>query len=119
MLSRDEYVSAIKTAFVVIETRVTLGLLASLPHVGVFFAHPIVIKIVEYFLKKLFTKKNDAVEMKVFFKYIDMRVGKQSSEFEAAAYENFRVQQTGDKDAIKKAEDNLWAKFEPFARLSS
>lgn len=131
MGTRDEYIGSLKSAFVSIEVRVTMGLLASLPLMfpawlawfapvwAFVFKNPLLRKLIEHFLKKFYTKKTDQAEMAVFFKYIDMRVGAQSKDFEAAALENLIAQKSGDKDAIEKAETNLFNKFEIFVRLDT
>ena len=119
MGSRDDYVSAIKAAYVSISTRLTLAWAVS------FFPaswNPIVLKIVkmilEPLLKHIFTYLPFQTELAAFFYYIDTRVGSQSQGFEAAAFENFRIQQTGTKQEKKDAEEKLWKAFEPFARLT-
>lgn len=119
MGSRDEYVDVIKSSFVSIGSKaVHSGLVTAFPSAAALLANPFTRFVIDFFIKKLLNFLAKESEMAVFFKYIDMRVGVQAKEFEAAAYANHAAQLTGDKDAIKKAENDLWAKFEPFARLT-
>lgn len=115
MGTRDEYVKAIKTAYVSISVRLTRAWVASLwAPLATGFPWLIIEAVARHYQNFLAGQ----TEMAAFFYYIDTRVGKQSQGFEAAAFENFRVQQTGTKEEKKRAEENLWKEFEPFARLA-
>lgn len=58
-------------------------------------------------------------EMAVFFKYIDMRVDKQGTNFSEAAIRNHIAQQSGTPDEKLKAEADLIIAFKSFAKLSN
>jgi hypothetical protein len=117
MGSRDEYVSAMKQAFVSIATRLTIAWAATLSS-GV-TANPFLSKIIELIANHLFQFLANQSELGAFFLYIDTRVGLQSKDFEDAAFNNWKVQQNGTKDEKKKAETDLWLKFKTFAVLTS
>lgn len=116
MISHDEYVQVIKQTFITIGRKVAIKRL-----VGLFpiFANPILNPIVLYFVEMIVVALATEGEMDAFFLYIDMRVGKQSEKFEEAAYENYRVQQSGTKQEKLNAENKLRAEFDSFVRLTS
>lgn len=116
MSSRDEYVSAMKSAYVSIATRLTLAWVAS---AAPWAATGIVGSILESLARSLHSFLAEKSEMGVFFKYIDTRVGEQSDDFESAAFENHKIQQSGTEEEKRNAEENLWNKFKPFAQLTA
>ena len=79
----------------------------------------IVNPIVGYVVEKILVMAVVEGEMGAFFWFIDIRVNDQGDDFIEAAKRFALAKQSGDKDAVKKAEDNLKKKFKPFVHLSS
>lgn len=116
-MTRDEYVEAIKSSFVTIATRLTLTWAASFSG-GVLNA--ILGRIIEAIARNLFQWLATQSELKIFFAYIDTRVGVQSKDFEDAAFNYWKLKQNEkDPKKLKAAEIDLWNKFSTFARLTS
>lgn len=117
MSTRDEYVESIKSAFVTLATQSTLAWFATLTK-GVsntWFLKKLITIISEQLFKYIATQS----ELVVFFKYIDMRVGKQSTKFQLAALQNWKAQQNGTDIEKQLAEDNLKISFRKFAMLNN
>lgn len=116
-MTRDEYVEAIKSSFVTIATRLTLTWAASFSG-GVLNA--ILGRIIEAIARNLFQWLATQSELKIFFIYIDTRVGVQSKEFEDAAFTYWKLKQNEkDQTKIKMAEQKLWVSFTNFAKLNA
>lgn len=116
MGSRDAYVAAIKTAYVSISTRLTLAWVASFAPWAATGAAGYIVEQAARSLHEFMAKRS---EMSAFFLYIDTRVGKQSEDFENAAFENHAIQQTGTAEEKKNAEEKLWNSFKSFAQLTA
>jgi hypothetical protein len=58
-------------------------------------------------------------EFAVFFKYIDMRVDSQGSDFSKAAMENYRIQLLGTEAEKIEAEKKLIIAFKSFVKLAT
>lgn len=118
MSTRDDYVNAMKQAFVTMANKVVLGyLVAKFPFMELSYINPAIAWIVGQVVDVIVTDAETAA----FFAYIDFRVGKQSESFEASAFENYKVQ--NDPNATKQerlnAENKLRSDFNAFVRLSS
>ena len=113
-MTRQEYVTLMKETFVTLGVKAVMSELTSkwsffaLP-----FFNPLTKLAVEWVVK--FLAKHG--ETAAFFLYIDMRVGEQAKDFEAAAIKNFIAQKTGTPEEKKRAEENLKLKFTAFAML--
>ena len=121
MGARDEYIAAMKSAFVSLATRLSLGWVVSfIPATWNPFALKLISIFLEPILKSLFKFLATTSELGAFFLYIDTRVGAQSKGFEESAFSNHRIQNdpTKSKKEKKDAEEDLWRQFEPFARLT-
>ena len=116
MGARDEYVEAIKSAFVTLAVKTVLAGAASyFPFLGSgFFAF-----LINAVARKFFTWFAMQTELQAFFLFIDTRVGQQGRDFEAAAYKNREAQLNGTKEQKQKAEAELWAAFKNLASLKS
>lgn len=111
-MTKDEYVEAIRQAFITMGKQVAMkALLSRLPIFGNFFLNPIA----AYFIGIIVEALARAGETAAFFAYIDMRVGAQSKAFEKAAAENFKAQQSGTDQEKKDAADRLKKAFRDFA----
>jgi hypothetical protein len=106
-----------KSAFVSISTRLTLTWAASIS--GGLTLTPAINKIIEVLSNKLFVYLAEQSELGVFFLYIDTRVGEQSRDFEAAAYNNWKARQSGTEEERLNAEKKLWYAFKAFAVLTN
>lgn len=114
-MNRDEYVSAIKLAFITLGNRVAYGyLVAQFPFLAWVGFRQVIQAIVTGILESI----ADDADMRAFFLYIDVRTSQQGREFEAAAIANRRAQESGTDEEKIRAEEELWVKFIPFARLS-
>lgn len=91
------------------------GFLANFP----FFAHPFLNKILEMFVDKAMVFLVTDAEMRVFFVYIDLRVGSQKASFDEAARENYIAQQSGTPEEKKRAEEKLCKAFAALAVLTN
>lgn len=115
MGTRDEAIGIVKSTFVSVNVRIIKY--AAAYYIPI-LASPFPQKLIDIIARKILTWIAQQGENQAFFGYIDWRTGDQSKAFEEAAYANHMAQVTGDKDAIQKAETDLWAAFIPFARLS-
>lgn len=128
MTTRDEYVASIKQAFFTLGKEAALDYIrGQLPFLtgqvrnkyiaflGVHLANPLAGWIVGLTLESLVTKAETAA----FFLYIDMRVGAQGKDFEAAAFANYQAQRQGTDVEKQNAEKNLKAAFHRFATYAS
>jgi hypothetical protein len=110
-LSTDDYVKALKSAFVVISKKIALAyILAELPCLA---ANPIAVKIIEEILNKLLIKVADSTEMGAFFLYTDIRVKDEGSDFAKAIQEYYSAT---DEEKVQ-LEADLISKFEQFVKL--
>lgn len=112
-MTRDEYVSGIKSAFVTVGTKAAMTVLVSQAPV---FASPVLNYIASHLINYILVALADSVEMQVFFIYIDVRTSKQGQEFFKAAVKN-RDAKTPQEKA--DAEKDLIAKFRVFAKLTA
>ena len=115
--SREQYIGMLKSAFVSIGKDAVVNFLMS--QAPGFFGNFLVSPILGWLLTELFEKMTELAELQVFFKFIDMRVGKQASEWEAAAFANYYAQQGTDENAKKKALDTLRLAHKNFIVLSA
>ena len=108
MSSRDVYVDVIKEAFITLGKKAAMEfIVAKLPFLQSGFGAIIVNPIVGYFITMAVKGITEGAETAAFFLYIDMRVGEQGKDFEAAAYENYRAQREGTPEEKLRAENNL------------
>lgn len=115
-MNRDEYVSAIKEAFITLGAEAAKKyLVARIPLLAWPFFSPVSNILIRMVLEG--AVKNG--EAQAFFEYIDMRVGRQGGRFEEAAKKNLEVRKNGTKEEIRAAELELMAAFAAFARLTS
>ncbi len=116
MSSRDDYVSAIKSAFITMGDKAVEGIIITyLP----FLSAPIFSSILDYLVNMIMTDLVNNGEIAAFFVYIDFRVNKQGQDFSEAAIENHIVQQNGTAKEKALAEANLWNSFRLFAKLTA
>lgn len=116
MGTRDEYVASIKSAFVTLGTKTVMAaLIAEVPLFSSGFLNSLASKAIEWVMRKIV----DGGETAAFFLYIDARVGKQSEEFEKAAYANHAAQLNGTEQEKKDAAEKLKKAFADFVRLTS
>lgn len=116
---RDEFVKAIKLAFVTVNTRAFMGVLVSkIPFIA---AYPWLYKLIEHQVKDIMTKSADEVEVATFFKYIDVRTSSQGVEFMEAAVDNWLAQNNPDipKEERARREEILFSKFKAFAKFTA
>ena len=108
MSSRDEYVAVIKQAFVTLGKKAAMDyIVAQIPALGKGIAGAIVNPVIGFFITQALEGIIEGAETAAFFLYIDMRVGDQGKDFEAAAYENYRAQREGTPEEKLRAENNL------------
>jgi hypothetical protein len=113
-MTRQEYVTLMKETFITLGTKAVMMELTSR---AAFLAWPFFNPLINMFVKYVVTYIAKYGETAAFFLYIDMRVGEQSKDFEAAAMANFMAQKTGTLEEQKRAEENLKIKFAAFAQL--
>lgn len=119
-MNREEYVESAKMAFISLAKKAVMaGLARELPNLFAGKIGMIFNPFIGLFVSRILKIAINEGETGVFFYYIDMRVGDQSKEFEAAAEYNYLIQKTGTKDEKLKAEARLKAAFDKFAKLSS
>lgn len=116
MGARALFVNGIKSAYVTISTKAFMAaVVARFP----FMAHPFLYKIAHQLVKELMNETAEDADVEVFFKYIDFRTNGQGVDFEKAAIENFKIQNSNASKLEKeRAELELWAKFKPFAKFN-
>lgn len=119
-MNRDQYLAALKVAAVSIGKKAVMSRLAAempklfLGLAGNFF-NPVIGALVERVLNYAIKEG----ELGAFFLFIDMRIGKQAKDFEAAALEHYLAQQSGNPEEVKRAEERLKKEFAAFVLLSS
>jgi hypothetical protein len=110
------YVELIKdTALSIGKQAVMKYLVSQFPWMGVAFINPIIGMLVGYVL----TVAIKYTEFGAFYQYTDLRVGNQARSFETAAIANQLAQASGDKERIKRAEQDLIKAFDRFASFRS
>ena len=115
-MTRDEYVASLKSAFILLGVKAVKTQLLALTG---FFGLPLVSGLVDWALQKMLTILATQAETQVFFFFIDMRVAEQGRDFEAAALNYWRLQQSGNEEMRKEAEVELIKKFVPLAKFAS
>jgi hypothetical protein len=115
-MTRDEYVASIKSAFVLLGTKAVMTELVALTG---FFGLPLISSITNWVISKVLTIVATKAETQIFFFFIDMRVADQGRDFEAAALNYWKIQQSGNEDARKEAEGELIKKFVPLVKFAS
>lgn len=115
-MTRDEYIASIKSAFVLLGTN---AVMAELTTFAGFFGLPLVSSLTNWVISKVLTIVATKAETQVFFLFIDMRVAEQGRDFEAAALNYWKTQQSGNEDERKEAERELIKKFVPLVKLAS
>ena len=104
------------------DTFVTLGVKAVMTNLiskVSWIAWPFINPVTELFVRYVVTQVATAGETAAFFMFIDMRVGKQSDAFEAAALRNYNAQRTGTAQEKLDAEANLKRTFAEFVSLTN
>lgn len=115
-MTHQEYVDAIKKSAIATGKKLLIQAIAKkLPFLFV----PVIGPITSFALEKVVEILVRETEFGIYFKYIDLRVDAQGRDFSEAAIKNYHVQQSGDKDAIAKAERELIEKFKSFVVLVS
>jgi Na+/H+ antiporter NhaA len=84
-----------------------------------FLASPVLVNVMDFLIDKVMTELANDGEMAAFFVYIDFRVTQQGRDFSEAAMQNHEAQKNGTAEQKAIAEQNLWAKFVPLARITS
>lgn len=115
-MTRDEYVASIKSAFIFVGTKAVKAQLVALTG---FFGLPLISGLVDWALEKILTIVATQAETQIFFFFIDMRVAAQGRDFEAAALNYWKIQQSGDENARREAEGELLKKFVPLVKFAS
>lgn len=82
MGTRDAYVATLKSAFVSLGTKGLVGLING---AAPWTMNPLVDFILQHILDKILSEIADLAEIQAFFIYVDFRVGKQGTDFFAAA----------------------------------
>ena len=115
-MTRDESVAVAKSTFVLLVKRGILSILGVwLPFINI----PSVNKVLSFFLEKLLSAVADGAEMLAFFTFTDFRVRDQEKSFVKEALEFHYAKQSGDKDKIKKTENDFIAAFDKFGSFKS
>jgi len=115
-MTRTEYVTLMKETFVTLGVRAVMSeLVSKWSFFALPFFNPLTKLAVEWVVKFLAKYGETAA----FFLYIDMRVGEQAKDFEAAAMANFMAQKTGTPAEKKRAEENLKRTFTEFVMLTN
>jgi hypothetical protein len=112
-MTRDQYVEAVKASFVSIATKSAMSSLVASGFPA--WALRIVEPLVSHIMKAISTKS----EMLIFFQYIDWRVAGQKRDFEDAVALNIKAQASGNKEEIKRAEENLINAARNFIKLTN
>lgn len=115
-MTRDEYVASIKSAFVFLGSKAVKAELVALTG---FFGLPLISGLVDWALEKILTIIATKAETQIFFFFIDMRVAEQGRDFESAALNYWKIQQSGNEEARKEAESELIKKFVPLVKFAS
>lgn len=119
-MTRDEYVSSVKTAFISLAKKAVMAKLAKeIPKLFIGKLGSVFNPLVGLLVDKVLTYAVLETETALFFAYIDMRTGKQSKKFEDAVAENYIAQQTGSADEKLKAEKKLKEAFIEFAVITN
>ena len=92
-----------------------MALVSAIP----FFKIPVIGYISEFIIRKAVSILVNLAEMQMFFMYIDMRTADQAKDFELAAINNRKAQESGTEEEKQIAEQNLINSFRIFAKLSS
>ena len=115
-MNRQQYVDMIKSVVLRLTLNSTLLILKTeLP----FLNAPIIRQITEFFVEYVLKIMINKTEMAAFFMYIDLRVSAQGREFEAAALNNFKVQQNGTPEEKANAEKILIDSFRALIKFSN
>lgn len=116
MSTKDDYVAAIKAAFVTMGDKAVESLLISyIPILG----SPILSSILDYLVNFFMKQLVDQGEIAAFFVYTDFRVSAQGAAFTDAAMKNNLAQLNGTDQEKADAKKALWDAFRIFARLTS
>lgn len=115
-MTRDEYVAMVKSAFISIAKQKAME---SLLGAFTFLSWPILKPIASWIVSIIMTSAVEAAEMQAFFLYIDMRVGKQSEDWEGAAYANYQAQLYGTAEEKAVAAQRLREAHVRFVSFSS
>jgi hypothetical protein len=116
MGKRDDYVSAMKDAFISVGTNAAF---VAISGAAPWAKLPIINVVIKFILKRILSFVVNSGETSAFFLYIDTRVNAQATEFENAAMKNREAQLHGSEEEKRIAEANLINKFIAFARISS
>ena len=84
-----------------------------------FFGLPLISSIANWVISKVLTIVATKAETQIFFFFIDMRVAEQGRDFESAALNYWKIQQSGNEEARKEAEGELIKKFVPLVKFAS
>lgn len=115
MMTKDDYVDAIKSAFITLATDAAMtAIVAAFPPAATWPLNPLI----KWVVKTIITFGANGAETGAFFFYIDMRVSAQANEFTEMALKNRQAQLSGDKDAIKLAENDLIDSFKRFVHFT-
>lgn len=115
-MTRDEYVRAVKSAFVTAGNKAAMTFfVATFP----ILANPILNKIVSYFVGLVVEGIVVGAETQAFFQFIDFRVSAQGMELINAATKNKEAQEKGTPDEKAIAEKELIDSFRRFAKLAN
>lgn len=110
-MSQIEYANNLKQAAISMGRKLVLEYIKSkIPFLGNIFFGPIV----GFFIGKVLEIAFEKTELGLFFLFIDMRVGEQAKQFQAAVDKNSKAQTESEK---KNAEIDLINSFRAFVKL--
>jgi len=114
-MTKDDYVNAIRQAFITVASKAAMAaIVAAFPPAATWPLSALI----NFAVTKIITFGAESAETGAFFFYIDMRVNIQANDFTEAALKNYAAQKSGDKNAIKIAEDNLIAAHKRFVKFT-
>lgn len=113
---RDDYVKAIKSAFVSIGQTLAMSYItAHVPPLGL----PVIRQIISWCIGKILEIMVNSTELGVYFVYTDFRTNEQGLAFIDVALKNRETQLTGSDEEKRASEQLLMQKFSEFVRVSS
>lgn len=114
--TRKEYIEAAKAAFLKLAKKQVMKKLAA-GTLGWFITGPLG-PITAILIEKILVAAIEEGETRIFFVFIDFRVGDQENKFTQAALDNYRIQQNGTEDEKLKAEESLIKAFDDFVKFN-
>lgn len=110
-MTYDDYIKAVRSAALTTAKKSLIAaLLKKVPFLFFGPLAPLTNLLVGKALDLLF----EQAEFAIYFKYTDLRVDKQGSDFSKIALENYEIQQHGTEDEKRKSEEKLINSFKHF-----